>query len=136
MENTEKNTYSDEEFDGIIRRAIKIRENNKAISHQDLIDIAHEIGIESHVLDAAIRDEKNAAEKKQFRRRNIQKRKTGFNCHLYSYIIVNGALVLTDLSVPGPWWCHWSIVGWGIGLAFHYRAFTLLRKKQLQSELT
>jgi len=119
--------YTDEHFERIIRRALKMKNDNETMSHQDLIDIANEIGIESHIVDAAIEaDDKQREEERIFNRR-MKKRKAGYNWHMYSYIVVNCALFVTNLMVPGPWWCQWSIIGWGLGLAFHYRA-TLPRK--------
>jgi hypothetical protein len=32
---------------------------------------------------------------------------------------------MTNKLTPGPWWFHWSVLGWGIGLAFHFKAVYL-----------
>lgn len=51
------------------------------------------------------------------------KAKRGFRTHLAAYVIVNTFLVLLwavqSDSGEGGFWPFWTIVGWGIGLAFH-----------------
>lgn len=44
-----------------------------------------------------------------------------FYVHLVAYIAVNFALFLINLLVaPGAWWFYWPLLGWGIGLFFHW----------------
>ena len=48
------------------------------------------------------------------------KAKREFRTHLAVYIIVNAVLVVIwFLSSADYFWPIWSILGWGIGLAFH-----------------
>lgn len=48
------------------------------------------------------------------------KAKQGFKAHLAAYVIVNTFLVLLwAVTSGGAFWPFWTIVGWGIGLAFH-----------------
>jgi 2TM domain len=48
------------------------------------------------------------------------KAKRGFKTHLAAYVIVNTFLVLMwAVGDRGGFWPFWTIVGWGIGLAFH-----------------
>ncbi|MEY3367335.1 MAG: hypothetical protein RI973_490 [Bacteroidota bacterium] len=47
--------------------------------------------------------------------------KKGFYQHLMSYILVNFfLLVLNLLTTPDSLWVVYPLLGWGIGLAFHY----------------
>ncbi len=48
--------------------------------------------------------------------------KMGFYGHLTSYILVNGFLIVIYLfTSPGGYpWFIWPMLGWGIGLAFHF----------------
>lgn len=54
------------------------------------------------------------------------KAKMGFYGHLTSYVIVNGMLIvlylLTSIAAGTLYypWFIWVMLGWGIGLAFHY----------------
>lgn len=44
-----------------------------------------------------------------------------FYAHLFSYLIVNAFLFFLNLiTSPGIWWFYWPLLGWGIGLAFHW----------------
>ena len=121
MEEFSSQQYSQEEVNRIIRRALKLKQED-TISHQDLIATAREIGIDAKILETAIEQERQEFKKEQIRRSRLKRRKVGFYSHLWSYLIVNGALLLINNFTPGPWWFQWSVLGWGIGLAFHFKA--------------
>jgi hypothetical protein len=122
--------YSEDEVSRIIRRALKIRQTD-TVSHADLIETAGDLGIDAHTLEAAIELER----RETIRRRRLTRRKVGFYWHLWSYIIVNLALVFINVLVPGPLWFQWSVLGWGIGLAFHYKALYFTRGKKYENRL-
>lgn len=45
----------------------------------------------------------------------------GFYIHLSSYILINAFfVVLNFLTAKGNWWFYWPMLGWGIGIAFHW----------------
>ena len=47
----------------------------------------------------------------------------GFFWHLIVYLIVNGGIVLIWYFTTGAdsyFWPKWSLLGWGIGLLFHF----------------
>ncbi len=113
--------YDNDEVNRIIRRALKL-ENEDTISHQDLIETARDIGLDPQIVEAAIEQEQQATKKEKIRKVWLKRRKVGFYSHLWSYLIVNGALLLINNFTPGPWWFQWSVFGWGIGLAFHFKA--------------
>jgi hypothetical protein len=49
------------------------------------------------------------------------KKKKDFYDHLRSYVGVNFFLfVLNALTAFGDWWFYWPMMGWGIGLFFHF----------------
>lgn len=49
------------------------------------------------------------------------KKKKDFYSHLSTYLVVGAFfLILNYLTSPGRWWFYWPMLGWGIGLAFHY----------------
>ena len=113
--------YDNDEINRIIRRALKLK-NEDTISHLDLIDTARDIGLDSQIVETAIEQEQQATKKEKIRKAWLKRRKMGFYSHLWSYLIVNGALLLINNFTPGPWWFQWSVLGWGIGLAFHFKA--------------
>jgi len=120
--------YSEDEVNRIIRRALKL-EQGDAISHQDLIETARDIGIDPATLETAMMQEQREFKREKIRKARLKCRKTGFYSHLCSYIIVNAALLLINDFTPGPWWFKWSVVGWGIGVAFHFKAIFFSRGK-------
>ncbi|CAB1082530.1 hypothetical protein D1AOALGA4SA_10140 [Olavius algarvensis Delta 1 endosymbiont] len=113
--------YSSDEVNRIMRRALKL-ENEDMISYPDLVDTAREIGLDPQIIEAAIEQEQRDFENKKIRMASLKRRKVGFYSHLWSYLIVNAALLLINNFTPGPWWFQWSLLGWGIGLAFHFKA--------------
>ena len=113
--------YDNEEVSRIIRRALKLK-NEDTISHQELLDTARDIGLDPQILETAIEQEHQATKKEKIRKVWLKRRKMGFCSHLWSYLTVNIALLLINNFTPGPWWFQWSVLGWGIGLAFHFKA--------------
>ena len=113
--------YSKEEVDRIIRRALKLKKED-SIKHQELVDTAREFGIDPQTLEAAIEKEQESFAKEKARRTRLRRRKARFHRHLWSYIIVIGGVLLINIVTPGPWWFQWPALGWGIGLAFNFKA--------------
>jgi hypothetical protein len=125
--------YSNDDVNRIIRRALKL-EQEETISHQDLIETACEIGIDPKILETAILQEGREFKKKKIRTARLKRRKVGFYSHLWSYLIVNAALLLINHFTPGPWWFQWSVLGWGIGLAFHFKAVYFHSGKRIRKQ--
>lgn len=125
--------YSKEEVDRIIRRALKMKKED-SINHQELVDTAREFGIDTQTLSAAIEEEKEDFEKERTRRLQLQRRKARFHRHIWSYIIVIGALLLINSMTEGPWWFQWPALGWGIGLAFNFKAAYFPVQKDMAGE--
>ena len=113
--------YDSDEVNRIIRRALKLKRAH-GISYQDLVDTAKEIGLDPQTVETAIEQEQQATKKEKIRKKWLKRRKVGFYSHLWNYLMVNGALLVINNITPGPWWFQWSVLGWGIGLAFHYKA--------------
>ena len=121
MDDFSSRHYDNDEVSRIIRRALKLKHTH-GISYQDLVDTAKEIGLDTQTVETAIEQEQQATKKEKIRKVWLKRRKVGFYSHLWSYLIVNGALLLINNFTPGPWWFQWSVLGWGIGLAFHFKA--------------
>ena len=121
MTNKPSRKYNEDDVNRIIRRALKL-EQEDSISHQDLIATAGEIGIDAKILEVAIEQEQREFKKERIRQARLKRCKVGFSWHLWSYLIVNAGLLLINKFTPGPWWFQWSVLGWGIGLACHFKA--------------
>lgn len=53
-------------------------------------------------------------------RRRVKQKKE-FYSHLTTFIIMSGFFFLLNAATSmGNWWFHWPVLGWGIGVAFHY----------------
>ena len=112
-----KKRYTNEQVSRIIRTALESKQTD-TISNRDLVEIGKELGLaEDEVQEAVCKDEKLLEMQEKF-----QRKKVSFKYHLYSYLAVNALLLVINLITPGPWWFQWSVLGWGIGLMFHYKA--------------
>ena len=125
--------YSKDDVDRIIRRALKLKKTD-AINHQELIDTAKEFGIDPQTLETAIEEEMEEFEKERIRKKRLLRRKARFHRHLWSYVIVIGALLIMNILTPGPWWFQWPALGWGIGLAFNFKAAYFPLQKDMAHE--
>lgn len=133
MNFSESRKYTSDEVDRIIRRALRLKKD-EVIDHDDLIDTAKELGVDSRTLETAIEQEQQTYDDLKARKLRMVSRKAKFHRHLWSYIIVIGALILINIFTPGPWWFQWPVLGWGIGLAFHFRAAYFPAGAELESE--
>lgn len=116
-------TYSREEVQAILSRALEgAAASGDDLSHEDLLAVGRELGIEAGAIEAAAAGigDQVAIEKAVDAR--VRRSRRGFVNHLFSFVIVNAALVAMNLFIGGPYWFVWSLFGWGIGVAFHARA--------------
>jgi hypothetical protein len=126
--------YTSNEVERIIRRALRLKKPG-LISHDDLFDMAKELGLDSQAVETAIEQEQKDIDLEKSRKMKILRRKATFHHHLWSYVIVICALILINAFTHGPWWFQWPMIGWGIGLAFHFRAAYFPTEAELDSEL-
>jgi len=134
MDEFSSQQYSQEEVNRIIRRALKLKQED-TISHQDLIATASEIGIDPKILETAIEQEQREFKKEKIRRDRLKRRKKGFYSHLWSYLIICAALLLINNFTAGPWWFQWPMLGWGIGLAFHFKGIYFPEHKSFDPQM-
>ncbi len=112
--------YDSEAVNRIIKRSLQ-HEQSDAISYDELLETARELGIDSRKVEAAIVEEAAGREGEDAKNEWLRRKRSKFHAHLWSYLIVNGALFLINIMTPGPWWFQWPVLGWGIGLAFDLR---------------
>jgi hypothetical protein len=74
--------------------------------------------------------------KKAYREMELEDARRGFIAHLIAYILVNIMLIVINaVYTPGVVWFFFPLIGWGIGLGFHYMGATYwLRKELLDKE--
>lgn len=140
--------YSDEEVSAIFRRALAGGEHRDTIDHSELVDIARSSGVSPEQLEAAIEEEAREGDLDAAKEKWKQRQRSEFFSHLTTFCIINGFLLMVNL-ITGPryLWVVWPMMGWGIGLAFHYvntffvaeekierGARRLLRKRQRRLE--
>jgi len=112
-------TYNSQEMQQILEVAFK-RKQQGEFTREQIIEIASELGVSSESLQAAEQEWlKKEVELKKEQMSNSQKRKE-FKSHLFTFIGVNGFLVLLNLVVsPAYFWAIYPILGWGLGLLLH-----------------
>jgi len=60
-------------------------------------------------------------EKTYLEARKRVKKKKDFYEHLTTFLVMSVFFfVLNMMTAPGSWWFYWPILGWGMGVLFHY----------------
>jgi hypothetical protein len=111
-------SYSDDEVKAILDRALRRQGSGGEITHNELLETAHELGIDPAALQAAIMEQESVGEIENARLEWRARQKKEFFEHLRSYLIVNFILLAINLVTGGDWFI-WPLLGWGIGVAFH-----------------
>lgn len=113
-------TYSPDEVTAIVSSALRRHREREAISLDELREIGAELGIPPQDLAEAARHLATERDMEQARKKWLARQRMDLRQHVVSYIIVNGFLFFVNLvSSPHHWWFYWSLLGWGMGLAFH-----------------
>ena len=100
MNQYESKQYDSDEVTRIIRRALKLS-NEDAIRHDELMETAVQVGLDSSIVEIAIKEERREYQKERIRKAARRRRRAGFQWHLWSFIVVNVALLLTDNLTTG-----------------------------------
>ncbi len=78
--------------------------------------------------------------KKGYREIRVDEAKRGFLVHLPVYMLVNAMLIAINLIYsPGTIWFIYPLLGWGIGITYHYLygvrwLESALKKKEAEAE--
>nr|CAA9212016.1 hypothetical protein AVDCRST_MAG63-24 [uncultured Armatimonadetes bacterium] len=127
----QKQTYRKDEAEQIlteaVRRAAQAETSSPAgeISHERLLAMAEELGVDAATLEAVLRDQESQREAEKEREVEQQERRD-FAAHrrgkfwpqVWSYISVNALLLGINL-LTNDWqisWAVWPMLGWGVGL--------------------
>lgn len=126
--------YSEEEVSRIIRHALSRSGPHDTISHEELVDIANASGISAGRLESAIEYLETEGAVDDAKEEWLRRHRGEFYNHLTSYCIVNGFLILVYLLTTrgGYFWPIWPMMGWGIGLAFHFVNTFFVSDRQIE----
>lgn len=112
--------YSRDEVKAIIERAIDAQSTRSDdVSHDELLSIGRELGLSGDALEAAAKGVRESRALDAARAEVRRRERAGFIAHLIPYVLVNLGLVITWFATGSPPWFLASLIGWGIGLAFH-----------------
>jgi transcriptional regulator with XRE-family HTH domain len=111
------------ELSGLNVRTIQRIEKGQEPSVESLKSLAAVFNVEFSTLkeqgmDNVISESQSAEEILAF---NQVRKLKGFYIHLAQYVLVIAVLtVINALTTPNRWWVQWVIMGWGIGVFFHW----------------
>jgi transcriptional regulator with XRE-family HTH domain len=111
------------ELSGLNVRTIQRIEKGQEPSVESLKSLAAVFNVEFSTLkeqgmDNVISETQSAEEILAF---NQVRKLKGFYIHLAQYVLVVALLaVINALTTPNRWWVQWVIMGWGIGVFFHW----------------
>lgn len=114
--------FSNDDLERIIKRAINRSADYKGgVTESELHKIAAELNISPENIKSAIAEDHKYAEFEEAKIMWLDKKRKSFTEHLVAYLIINGFLSATNFLVSGSVdWAWFSILGWGIGLAFDF----------------
>jgi len=111
------------ELSGLNVRTIQRIEKGQEPSVESLKSLAAVFNVEFSTLkeqgmDNVISESQSAEEILAF---NQVRKLKGFYIHLAQYVLVIALLtVINALTTPNRWWVQWVIMGWGVGVLFHW----------------
>jgi hypothetical protein len=115
-EQVPQRTYSNEEMERILQRALEKRAG--AMSHQQLVEVAKELGLSEHDIERAVVEESERGGYERAKQAWLQRQKSKFYEHLASYVGVNAFLFAINwFTSPNHLWFIYPLCGWGLGLA-------------------
>jgi hypothetical protein len=122
-------SYSQEEVNEILKRALRQQSLQKqTLSHDELVEMAAEVGIDRSSLEAATADLAQSREAEimqhETAREIAEERSRRFSRFVYSlltYLIVGVLLYFIDMKTGGGTWFFWPLLGFTVALAFQVR---------------
>ena len=111
------------ELSGLNVRTIQRIEKGQEPSVESLKSLAAVFNVEFSTLkeqgmDNVISESQSAEEILAFKQ--VRKLK-GFYIHLAQYVLTIAVLtVINALITPNRWWVQWVVMGWGVGVFFHW----------------
>ncbi len=110
-------TYSDEELEAILRRALEQQaEEGDGFGHDELVAAAREVGLDEGAVERAIDELSQQRTDAQVVEGLRRRRREKFVRHFVTFVaVVGGLLGMHALGFFGTW-VFWVLFGWGIGI--------------------
>jgi hypothetical protein len=124
-----RRTYSQEEVTEILKRALRQQSlRGKQLSHDELVEMANEVGIDRDSLDAATADLAQTREaelvlhdqERELAEERVR-RLTKFASSLFTFLVIGVALYFISKQMGGQNWFYYPVIGFSIALAFQLR---------------
>src|SRR5579871_5481749 len=117
-----KRTYSQEEVDAILDRALRAQSTDGTrLTHEELVSAAAEVGIPRDAIDAAAKEGASETSDKELLRAWKRRARMGFVRHFVTYALVIAMLAFINMmTTPAFPWFGIVALGWGIGIALHF----------------
>ena len=125
--------YNRQEVEEILRRALQAQPVEE-LSHDELIDVAVEAGIDPSLVEDAARELSEQRVVDETKDKMVARRKNQFLANLWTFAAVNGPLLLVDLMSGPGWWVQWVMGGWAIALALMARRAYFPNKTELDRQ--
>ncbi|MFN5308882.1 MAG: 2TM domain-containing protein [Candidatus Kapaibacterium sp.] len=127
--------FSREDADSILRNLL----HNKPIgSHYTLADLentAIELGITKDELKQAVEAYMFEKEELELRNEVLRSKKRKLYDHIAAFTIVNGGLFFLDYFTSNSGWYIYSLIGWGIGLAFDVYSTFMPKEQEIEKSV-
>lgn len=123
--------FSRDQVDAILGRAIERDRSTGDLSHEQLMDIAKEIGVSSDSIERAIQEITVEQKDQQDLVRLRREAWRGLLFHLVPYVCVNSLLATINYFTTSFPWALFPIMGWGIGLLSHLLAVVFPNPERL-----
>lgn len=112
--------YSHDEVERILSKAIERKSGSGEITHEQLLEVAYELGLDEHDIQSALVGGNSSTEFEEAKELWHDRERKSFYKHCVPYFAVNGLLVaLNFATTPGFLWSMFPAVGWGIGFVLH-----------------
>jgi hypothetical protein len=125
-----KRTYTQEEVNEILKRAMKQQSLEKqGLSHEELVEMADEVGIDRAAVESATAEVAETRADEMARREEAaaiaEERARLFNAFaqsLFYYVVMGGLLYFIDRRFSGGTWYFWVLMAFGVALLFRLRS--------------
>lgn len=113
-------SYDSEDVQEILQIALT-RKQETEFSREELVEMASDLGISSNMLETTEQKWLAQQEEEGSRRTFNTFRRRAFWAHFVSFLAVNFCLILLNLiTSPSYFWAIFPVLGWGLGLFFHW----------------
>lgn len=124
--------FSRDDADSILRNLLQKKPVGSHYTIADLENTASELGVSKDELRQAIETYMIEKEELEIRNEVLLKKKRKLYDHIAAYSIVNSGLFLLDYFTSNSGWFMYSVIGWGIGLAFDIYGTFMPKEEEIE----